>query len=154
MRMCPDAEARERSREYLIHPLEATSDTCTLPARQRRWGLKTKELKKILFRLYRDAMVKRYARPAADTNIAESSALRPFEVLLSTTEYLLEYVAVMRSESADEYLQLVLAHGKRARPEVAHARTFICQRPIARRAHRYGCAAIKSDTGEKTSLDL
>ncbi|XP_072944438.1 germinal-center associated nuclear protein [Epargyreus clarus] len=61
--MCPEAEVILRKKEKLVHVLEVVGD--------------------------KHKLVKRYARPAADTNLAVAHNLRPFYILKKTVDYLL-----------------------------------------------------------------
>ncbi|KAH7714190.1 SAC3/GANP/Nin1/mts3/eIF-3 p25 [Aphelenchoides avenae] len=73
-KMCPDEEADFRIANCLVHPLESANPWENVPARKRK--------------ALRPKMVKAYSRPAAGKDIIPSQ-LRPFGILLRTTEYLL-----------------------------------------------------------------
>uniref|UniRef100_A0A7E4WDT9 SAC3_GANP domain-containing protein n=1 Tax=Panagrellus redivivus TaxID=6233 RepID=A0A7E4WDT9_PANRE len=82
--MCPQNELRFRSKNNLVHPLETLTPFAKLTREKRQFDL--------------DKAVKEYSRPAADKKV-NFNDVRPYDTLMSTSEYLLSIVDSYQSAS-------------------------------------------------------
>ncbi|VDP02840.1 unnamed protein product [Soboliphyme baturini] len=97
LKMCPEKEIETRQAEHLIHPLESADYIPSHSHTGRIWRLKGDPSK----------MVKAYLHSGVGKSTFLAEELRPFAVVVETTDYLLKQDMIVQQFPASQWIEIL-----------------------------------------------